>query len=151
LIDIRFFEPSEFNRGSEKWFDLMSVRLLVLLDTFRLNYSSFVLVSPHPSAVGRRDDSSSQHNIAKWGEVRAVDVLPSGMNGRTAMRQAIAMAKEIGLTGIGIYPDWEPSPGLHLDVRQNQQPLDPVLWGGVDDGSGQYYVDVETALKRAGG
>lgn len=152
--DLRFFSPGEFHRGGTDWLPLMSPRLLVLIDTFRLCYGAPCAISPHPRALGRRDgsgpdDSFSQHNIDRWSEVRAVDLIPRGMSTRTKAEEAHRLAAYLGFTGIGIYPDWQPAPGIHLDVRVDEAPRSPALWGGIVDQDGQQvYVGLEQALTK---
>lgn len=162
IIDLRYWRRDEFilteNNGSQTdWWPFMSVRLLVLLDTFRFIYGVPCRISPHPRALGRRlgdgpDDSFSQHNIDRWGEIRAADVLPQGMTTVGHARKAVSIAHEIGITGVGIYPHWKPTPGVHLDVRGDEAPGDPALWGGVNDDEGnQVYVALDRALVQLPG
>lgn len=145
MIDLRYFRDDEF-RG---WFADCSVRLLVLLDSFRHQWGRPVTISPVNGAIGRRmNRAETQHNIERWGEVRALDIFAEGLTTRGDMERAVGLAMRTGFTGIGVYPDWQPHPGLHLDVRTSEAPGDPALWGGLDDGEGQYYVGYETALER---
>jgi len=130
-LNLRYFKPHEF-RG---WWDSMGPDLLVLLDRFRASLSVLtndpggvpIIISPHPRAIGRHDgpDGTSQHNVDKWGEVRAVDVMP--MLGRRHRRNAVGIAIDVGFTGVGVYPDWEPRWGLHLDTRH----ADLATWSGI--------------------
>jgi uncharacterized protein YcbK (DUF882 family) len=73
-----------------------------------------------------------------WGEVRAVDVMFTGVT----LEKVYQIAKEVGFTGIGAYPDWKPSQGMHLDVRQ--APL--ALWSGILEGGKQVYKSITTAF-----
>lgn len=129
-IDLRNWNPSEFR----EWWPDMSVRLLVLLDVFRYQWGRPCQVSPAPGALGRNQgrDARSQHNVDRWGEVRAADIMPAGLHTREDARRAIDCAITAGFTGIGIYPYWEPTPGLHLDVRTCECPGQPATWGRVD-------------------
>ena len=133
---LRYFTPAEFG----EWWPLMSPDLLLKLDEFRARLGVPVMISPAPGALGRHLGSSlSQHNVDMWGEVRAADVMPLGADLQTAYR----VAREVGFHGIGLYPDWKPHPGLHLDVRPG--PL--ALWSGLLDNEGnQYYTGIEAAL-----
>ena len=153
LPDLRFFKPQEFVRPAdangqpEAWSARMQPRLLVLLDTFRFMWGKAVDVSPAPGALGRYwGQSDSQHNIAKWGEVRAVDVMTEGLKTADDFQRAIDLARSIGFTGVGIYPDWSPSPGLHLDVRVDREPGDPALWGALSIAGKQHYFGVAHVL-----
>lgn len=158
---LHYFDRSEFIR-EEDWFTKMSPRLLVLLDTFR-HLTGMCIISPHKDAIGRRDDTDSQHNIEKWGEVRAVDVFPAFKSelyikityqlhesdtSRLTANDWVETAKYIGFTGIGYYPNWtynsEQRPGLHLDVRESAKPGEPVTWGRI----GEQYVSLDKAMEN---
>lgn len=145
-LDLRYFSPDEFR----DWFTSMSPRLLFLQDSLRHQLGAAITVSPHPRALGRENgpDDTSQHNIDRWGEVRANDVFVDGVTCRNTANRVIGVAMRTGFTGIGFYPDWDPSPGFHFDVRVSERPGEPALWGMVDDGEGQYQVSLETALER---
>jgi hypothetical protein len=60
--------------------------------------------------------------------------------------RAVTVAEKVGFGGIGIYPDWSPFPGLHLDVRPAEG--DVAKWAGVDDGDGQDYVAMGRGMER---
>jgi hypothetical protein len=142
---IYFFKKTEFVRG-RNWYELCDVRLLILLDTFRLQWGAPVDISPHIKAIGR-EDGSSQHNYKRWGKVKAIDIMPRGI--LDDPDTAIDIANAIGFTGIGYYPHWfigdNVRGGLHLDVRQGD-PMNPATWGGVRTKKGQVYVSLEEAL-----
>lgn len=145
---LHYFDPGEFFRGGIDWYARMDPRLLVLLDVFRHKWGAKVKVSPHEHAVGRfGGNSESQHNVARWGECRACDVMPEGMDTEQRGNEALKLAIEIGFNGAGIYPHWEPGPGLHLDTRRDRDPGNPALWGAVYNNVGaQVYVGVNQAL-----
>lgn len=88
------------------------------------------MISPAKGAVGRRDGYSgnSQHNYDRWGEVRALDIMPFGMTTALARKRAFNLAKQVGFTGIGVYPEWTPRPGLHVDVRMDRTEGNPATW-----------------------
>jgi len=54
-------------------------------------------------------------------------------------------ARNVGFTGIGLYPDWtydgERRTGFHLDVREDTHPSSPATWGRI----GREYVSYEQA------
>ena len=119
---IRNFQPSEFR----EWAGLMSRDLLVRLDRFRDYLGVAVIVSPDPGAIGRRlgPDDTSQHNVDRYGEVRAVDVV---FGADVTGQQIYDAARRAGFTGIGIYPDaWRIR--AHLDVRQDRTAANPATW-----------------------
>jgi len=131
---------------------MIDTRLLVLLDTFRAMLGQPVVISPAPGAVGRRDGPTggSQHNIDRWGEVRAVDILLPEIKTVAEATNMARLAVAVGFTGVGFYPDWNPRAGLHLDVRRDKYPGDPALWGGVRDTpkSKQRYVSLQDSLNK---
>lgn len=155
--DMRHFTASEFG----PYWPLMSPRLLTLLDEFRDRLGYPVLISPAPGGIGRpvigsdgsfneeEAESGTQHNWVKYGEIRAIDVFPQPPGGATPeeRRRWLKVAQEIGFTGIGIYPDWKPGPGMHLDVREDRQPGRPALWAGLRGPDGrQTYTEIARAF-----
>lgn len=140
---LHYFSTKEF-RGQKR---LISPRLLVNIDTFRHMWGRPVIVSPHPAAIGR-DSGNSQHNYLIHGETRAIDLMPQGMDSYEEAQRAIGIARMIGFTGIGIYPHWKPSPGIHLDVREDRAPSHPAVWGGIQVDGKQVYVSLEEALSE---
>lgn len=143
-----YFKPEEFTRGGEAWFPDMSPRLLVLLDLLRFRWGKPIRVSKDSGAVGRfLGDNMSQHNITKWGEVRAVDILPDGVTNHDSAYAFFMLAIECGFTGIGLYLDWASGVGFHLDVRTDKQPGYPSTWGRVQGAAGSRYVSLNDALE----
>jgi hypothetical protein len=131
-MKLYYFSRREFLRDGRDWFDDIDPRLLVLLDTFRHQWGSRVLISGHPDAIGRTGKATdSQHHWEPGKLVRGIDVIPSAMGLRKDANRAITMAIDLGFTGIGLYPHWQPSAGLHLDTRTLRRPGDPALWGAV--------------------
>lgn len=155
-----FFGRKEFYRNGENWYDLYDPRWLVLVDSFRLA-TGICLLSPHPRALGRRDGIDNRsgydgHNIDKHGYVKAGDTFPNIMrkeNEYLSIRFAFHTARDIGFTGIGIYPQWALNGkrrcGLHLDVRDGVLPGQPVTWGYLDnkfvpmENAFNYLIDLE--------
>jgi len=113
MLELKYFSRSEFGI----WWPLMSQDLLQKLDLFREKWGAPVVITSHPDGLGRKDESGSMHNVLKWGEVRAVDVFPQGMDTLEDRQRAFQIAKSVGLTGIGLYTDTRPSTMLHLDNR----------------------------------
>lgn len=135
---MKYFSEHEFNG----WYGRLSPELKIALDTFRGVWGYPVIISPAEGAVGRHlGDSKSQHNIDKWGEVRAVDIFPYGLDSYSDAVRAIQCAKESGFTGIGIYPEWSPQCGMHVDVRPGNH---IATWGQVDG----EYVSIQIALNE---
>ena len=158
---LEHFDQSEFvtvyldehgRQHSMDWWPLMSPRLLVMLDIFRHRWGAPVMISPNRIALGRYlgEDNASEHNVDRWAAVLAADVFPAGMDTAEDMRLAVKTARSIGFTGIGVYPHWQPSPGLHLGVRPNLRMGEPAYWGGIDNAEGkQIYVSIEEACRHA--
>ena len=131
-LKLKYFSSSEFG----VWYPLMSLELLKKLDKFREEWGYPVEISKANGAIGRESkDSHSQHNIFKWGEVRAVDVFPRTASGYITTAEeryrAYEVAKKVGFTGIGLYTDTAPGNMLHVDVREDRQPGSPALWSRV--------------------
>jgi hypothetical protein len=151
MIDpFELYTPSFFTREEfGEWAPLLDVALLVRLDSFRGTWDKPVRISPHPQALGRRDDSESQHNVNRWGMVRAADILPSGIVTQEDLELASDFAALVGFTGVGVYPHWQPTPGLHVDVRRSNAPGAPATWGAIrpDRDQPQQFVSAEQALE----
>lgn len=140
-IKLKHFEPKEFGF----WWPLMNPKLLYALDAFREKLGHPIMISPAHGALGRYmgKEEGSQHNVTKWGQVNAVDVMPKGVY----LDEAYLVAKNLNkFTGIGVYPDWLPLPGLHLDVRSDRTPMNPATWSGLKTANGQKYFAVEEAF-----
>lgn len=117
----------------------MSRELLLKLDHFRDLWGAPVSISRDERGIGRRDGdgNTSQHNMDAWGEVRAVDIHPSGMNTAQDRQRAYKAALDAGLTGIGIYTNWN-THGMHLDVRKTAT---VATWSGYNDSQGVQHTD----------
>ena len=148
------FKPHEFGptpQRAEDWWPNMDPRALVLIDVFRSNWGQRVRVSRHEAALGRHDgpDDEGDHNIDFHEYVLAIDCFPEGVETREDAEEAVELAKQVGFTAIGAYPDWRGGFGMHLGTRRSREPGYPALWGGVQGGnSGQVYVAMNDALLR---
>ena len=158
MITLRHFTESEFR----SWGNLIDEDLLLMVDEFRHQWGSPTRVSPVNGAIGRHmgPEAKSQHNIDRWGKVKAIDLMPmvklsgGALTGMTLheMNLAYQIAKKIGFTGIGIYPDWKPVPGIHLDNRADRESGSPATWAGIrkvlpGGKSTQRYVSIEEVLE----
>ena len=132
---MRNFTEAEF-RG---WYPYLHPLLKERLDDYRDERGDSVMISPVDGALGRRLDPNnpayrSRHNIELWKLVMAADVMPL-VGGQSIpsedLEREYEIAREVGFTGIGAYPDWKPHPGLHLDVRDNRQVGYPATWSGL--------------------
>ncbi len=138
-VKLDYFRPSEFG----VWWPFIDGDLLLGLDAFRYALGVPVKISPVAGAIGRtsKDYKTSQHYFLSGGKVRAIDVMiPQGVNLETAYN----VARSIGIfSGIGVYPDWLPTHGLHLDTRENKTPDNPATWSGIKTASGQKYFELQ--------
>lgn len=143
-IELQYFKQEEF----KGWWDQMSPALLRNLDQLRDNWGRPIIISPAKGAIGRTDTSTGQHNFYKWGEVRAVDVLPIGITHQSDVAKFRSLAEDACFTGIGFYPHWKPRPGFHLDVRVPVEEKYVAQWGGIRTEGGQQYVSFERAVRE---
>lgn len=136
------FTGSEFGL----WYPLIDNDLLVMLDQLRTEWGHPIFISPVVGAIGRADDSGSQHNVINnGGTINAVDIFPS-FNGREIhpddLLKFYDLAKKIGFKGIGIYRDTVfkgiPWTMFHIDVR----PEGFAHWGRVAGN----YTDLNEAI-----
>lgn len=135
---LKYFKASEFG----VWLPFMSNELLLKLDEFREQWGAPVEISGAVGGIGRKSlDSHSQHNVLKWGEVRAIDLFPKveiadGIYGYIDngedLRRAQQIAVQVGFTGIGVYTDTQPGYMLHVDVREDREFGDVALWSRID-------------------
>jgi len=133
---------NRFNRSEfREWADDMSINQLLALDRFAQLWGDTVIVSGNKAALGRRMGADlSQHNIERWGEVRATDVFPKGLTPENA-EYARDLAKQAGFSGIGIYLDTS-RPMMHLDTRPDRTPDNPAQWSRI----GGEYLSIERAF-----
>jgi hypothetical protein len=137
-VKLDYFTAKDFG----VWWPFIDNDLLIGIDDFRRSLGVPVTISPAPGAIGRTSgkDKNSQHYLLSGGKVRAVDVM---IPNNVPMETAFNVAKNIGVfAGIGLYPDWRPTHGLHLDTRTNKTPQNPATWSGIRTASGQVYRSV---------
>lgn len=141
----KYFKPEDFG----EFLNLMHPGLLQVLDDFRENWGKPVMISPAPGAIGRTDGTSF-HNYVAHEKVMAIDLMPLGMKTRTDFVRAFEAAKKAGALGFGIYPDWKPQPGVHIDIgiRKGRGINNPATWAGIRQKSTgkQIYVAMSEAL-----
>jgi len=149
------FEHGEFIRGGRDWWLDMDQGLLVKLDILRRMWGLPIHVSKNGQAVGRLAGKTveSQHNLSKWGAVRAVDLFPDGLETEDDVRRFLSLVRLIGFTGYGVYAGIPHGIMVHLDVRHDRHPDDPAQWGGLvaPDEAGDWrtrYVALEDVLKE---
>lgn len=143
---MKYFQESEF----QGWFDKMDPFLLFGIDYFREYWGAPVSVSPVDGAVGRHlgTHNRSGHNIDVWGKVMAIDLFPQGMKTGQDFKRAFDCAVKAGLLGFGVYPDWKPSPGVHLDMvpRAGRGVGNPGRWSAFKIDGKQTYFPIDKAF-----
>jgi len=124
---MKHFDKSEFG---ESW-AVMSRDLLEKLDEWRGLLGFPVIISPAQGALARylSKSKTSQHNVDRWGECRAADVMSKHFETVDDMRRGYDLAVKVGFTGIGASMIWRPHAGFHLDVRKSRDPGSPAKWG----------------------
>lgn len=143
---MKYFHPNEF----QGYYEQLDDYLKEVLDDFRFHWGDTVFVSPAPGAVGRNlgSTSSSGHNIDKWGKVMAVDLFPKSMMEPADFKRAFECATEAGALGFGVYPDWNPTPGIHIDVvkRPGRDIGNPARWSAFKINGKQVYFGIDKAF-----
>lgn len=149
-----WFEPAEFGQ----WWPWMCPGLVAGLDVLRGELGAPLEISPAKGSLGRYEGrGGSLHNVERHGLCYAADVL---LPASWPVDEAFFLAQGLKIfSGIGVYPEWRPRAGLHLDMRhlapQNptpgRVPQSPATWGAVRDKFGnQVYVTAAEALARWG-
>ncbi|TXR52066.1 hypothetical protein [Reinekea thalattae] len=133
-VNLKYFTPSEFRT----WWPNMDDDLLYRLDAFREEIGRAIIVSPAAGALGRLGSGNSYHNVLTWGKVRAVDVMfPNATEDDLKGYYAVAVEY---FGGVGVYPDWLPYAGFHLDNRDTS-----ATWSGILVNDKQVYRGVSAA------
>lgn len=158
---MEWFKPYEFDRtslGEPDWLPLMSQEVLTRLDSLRSLLNAPIMISPVRGALGRYLGASfSDHNVEKWGEVRAADIFPTIDQTSDSAKQFLELCKEAGFSAIGCYPHWRnghgnQQVGFHVGWRPERTPQDPALWGMVKPThrSSQQMVSIWEAFENVG-
>lgn len=136
----RFFTKKECAKACEPaaLVETVSPRLLTALDLFRGELKSEIRFMPHRRALAclKGHSPSSYHYPLYKGEqldrpCMAADIYFPALNLLEAFFQASRFPH---FGAIGIYPFWNPDPGLHVDVRLGT--MRAYWWR---DFSGEYY------------
>lgn len=138
-LNLEYYKPSDFG----VWFPFMDKKLLIGIDELSRAVGAKMEVSPAPGAVGRTG-TTSQHNLGIDFKVRALDLLiPEG----ESLERVYIEAKNLHMfSGIGLYPDWQPRPGVHLDTRIDRTPSAPAQWSGIKVAGVQKYFGIDEAF-----
>jgi hypothetical protein len=160
-MNLHYLKPHEFDapyidkHGKEvmkNWYDDMSPVLLTRVDVLRQQLGQTIRPTGAMHSLGRYNDSNSQHNVKRWGEVRALDCYVGGVIDAFSVEQILLVATNVGITGIGFYSFWSGGPGgFHFDVRPDREPGYPALWGAVINDLGLVeYVTIDMAVEAIG-
>ena len=124
-MKLNWFNDKEFGNSLPH----LPQELLVRLDALRGAWGKPIRISPAKGTLARFDgkDGTSQHNVDKWGECRAADLMPAGIFTTADVMRFVKLAQDVGFRGIGIYPNWRPQLGFHVDVRHDT----PRVWGRI--------------------
>lgn len=141
---MKYFSPYEF----QGFYSLLDPALKEMLDNFREEWGAPVTISPAPGAVGRTTGRGF-HNYKKHGSIKAVDIMPAGFDSPEDFRRGFETAILAGARGIGIYPDWKPQPGMHIDVGQRAGRSDTYVakWSAFRVGVSQKYYSIYKAFR----
>lgn len=143
-MKLNHFDADEFR----EWYGMMAPELLVRLDALRGVLGYPVFISTNPDAIGRtlgKGGSTSQHNVDRWGEVRAVDIFPS----KIEPRRWVKAAKLVGFRGVGCYPAttyrgraWAM---MHVDTGEHKAWRS---WGVLGSGKNRDEVSLEAGIEQ---
>ncbi|MBC6411902.1 MAG: hypothetical protein GDA39_02870 [Hyphomonadaceae bacterium] len=97
-------------------------------------------------AIGRTTGRGF-HNYIKHGSIKAIDLMPEGLSAGKYVK-AYESAKQAGARGIGLYPQWEPQPGIHIDIGDRGRGPDHVAtWSAFWIDGRQQYFSIRQAFK----
>ena len=139
---IQYFTESEY-RGE---IDDVDPRLVYAADRWRGFLGVPACVTPVKGGIARKgDDSKTSQHYAVGRKSTATDYYSPQATMRQ-MYQAALRVPEIG--GIGLYPEANPTPLIHNDVRPRKSNGQPAVWMGVrqpegSDETGWDYVAVD--------
>ena len=153
---LKHFKPAEFHGLFEKINETLLTKLDYVRERGEKIFPGFkITISPAAGGVGREHpNSNSRHNVTKWGEVQALDIMPyiltehgkRPLNGLEAC--VIAGLLLSNFSGVGVYPFWRPRPGFHIDVRPDISPTDVKKWADIGKNGHHNYVDFVRGLKQ---
>lgn len=142
---IDYFRPSEFiTPDGQSMLDFIHPDIIKAADEFRRRLGVPVMISPAAGAMARFSGSKTSQHYAVGRRSTALDVMPAA---GTSLRAAYRAAESVRLIGgIGVYPDWRPRPGLHLDTRPRKPDGSVASWMGVRTPAGQQYAAIDWDL-----
>lgn len=113
--------------------DQMDLAFLIRVDQFMWDSPGEWMVSPASGAACRDYGSQTSRHYAVGRKADALDIMLIDGD----LEENYRFARE-RFGGVGVYPDWIPFHGLHIDGRPNA-----ATWAGIRQGNEQVYVPVE--------
>lgn len=103
-----------------------------------------IIISPVGSEAIARKKPGTWHDVTGGKLSKAIDIMPIDSS-LEELYQAVKTIPEIG--GVGVYPDWLPYPGAHIDLRARKPGGGLATWSGIKlaDGS-QVYRGIDEAF-----
>ncbi len=134
---IRYFTPAEF--GGNENLKHIDPRIIHALDDMRHRLGKPIRISPAPGALFRLTGSKNSRHYAVGRLSDAIDIFPE-----SSLREAYNAAVEVSaIGGIGVYPDWKPRPGMHIDGRPRKGGRVANWMGRNQPGGGQFYAAID--------
>ncbi len=137
---IEGFSASEFHNQLH----LLDVRVIHMLVRLRGKIGR-IRISPAPGAVARASGSKTTMHYAEPESgilSEAIDIMPIDVDLETAYQAAM---QDPAIGAVGVYPDWLPLPGLHVDLRPRIGSR-IAQWSGLKVDGKQVYRSVQEAF-----
>lgn len=134
---IKYFSKDEFNDELEN----LDAQIILTLEKLREKVGR-IMISPAEGAITRKKPGS-MHDISNGRLSLAIDVMPIDVSLKK-FYDAARQLPEIG--GIGLYPDWRPYPGAHIDLRKRKNNGLLATWAGVNVDGEQVYSGIDKVL-----
>lgn len=120
---VKYFQESEFF-GQTLYVD---AEVVFALDKLREKVGRLMISPVGPDAIVRRKPGT-WHDITGGKLSKAIDIMPLD----ASLSQLYFSAQSIPeIGGIGLYPDWKPHPGAHIDLRVRKPGGGLAEWSGV--------------------
>ncbi|MBT3041983.1 MAG: hypothetical protein KME67_03905 [Candidatus Thiodiazotropha sp. (ex Codakia orbicularis)] len=118
--------------------DQMDLAFLIRVDQFMWDSPGEWMVSPAVGAACRDYGSTTSRHYAVGRKADAIDLML--VDGDLEENYRFALTR---FGGVGVYPDWIPFHGLHVDGREGER---VATWAGIRQGGEQVYVAAEQAF-----
>lgn len=134
---VQYFKPDEFHGQ----LDHLDSNVVLELDALR-GMVGRIMVSPAPGAVARFQPGS-QHDMTNGRLSLAIDIMPLDVSLADFYKAA---QTRVRIGGVGLYPDWLPHPGAHIDLRDRKPDGSQATWSGLKIAGVQQYRGIQEAL-----